>query len=395
MDSLNREPAIAKHVRYLYVNPYFNAQCGDLRWDQSWNRSLLQKGLFNTFLKSLGKFPLSGTFNKGHAINEMLQALVAAVKHMSNVTELTIDWWQHPAARHFEPFLPIAWEACRAAVETLTLGGTLEGVKQLVLHLDMMTAPPALKLQELRLNFAQVCGQFGPNKTDAFVLQHTIAPFINSLAPQLRGISISSRSVQLDLSPLFADLVDSFPLLCHFSIHVPFRAAFLSDYVCLTHFLLRHSKTIRTASLDFTPISTPSPVYMQKDDPLARWLKEVISDNDAILPHLRSLVLYPTHLSAGFAALQSLVERSVSTLTTLAIRRYRLSYDDLTALLGIFSRRATDTRLVCLCIETHRLDPPLLDMLAANLPGLRELSLRLPNITCVSLSFLIRPTLLK
>ena len=314
------------------------------------------------------------TFISTVTVSRIEQALVAAVKHMSNVTEVTIDGWYDPSARSF---FTAAWKSFGANLKTLTLGGNLQSIKFLVLSLNSISLTV---LEELSLDFTGFDPHF--DEDDFFVLEQTIAPFVDSLAPQLRRLSISPWAGQPILSPLFANILSEFPLLSHFTMRgAPFQT-FAQDRSAFTSFLKRQSATIRAVDLVFGP--TYVPAYNIHERHAVEWMEEVGTD-ETILAGLETLQMCPTSLPEGFRAFLSFIQHSVNTLTSLAIRYRTLSHQEITEVVTIFSHHSLNPRLVSLRLDLSVLEPSLFDLLSFHLPGLRYLSLHLKGVNTLGM----------
>jgi hypothetical protein len=304
-----------------------------------------------------------------------MQLLVTAIERMTNVTEFIVDGEDH-AVKDLETFLPTAWKSFGPGLRSLTLGRTFASVKALVLSLTAAPATRLVALEELCLEFdhERIYTKWGSSCTmDTFTMRYVIAPFINSLAPQLRHLAIIVYPYEFDLCPLFSALVPSFPVLRHITIQAPFSQTWSSNPSVLANFLRHNARTIRAADLAFVP---PYVGYV-RDDGLANWL-EKLGDDPVVLSRLRSLNIYPSSLgSVGYNALVSLTRRSAKTLTSLSIFDRYLTYEEVTAIVNIFS--ATDSRcnLVTLRINLRKIDPPIIRLLAINLPRLKNLNLHL------------------
>jgi hypothetical protein len=308
----------------------------------------------------------------------LMQLLVTAVGRMTNVTELVVYGEDH-AVKKLETFSPTAWKSFGPGLRSLTLGRTFASVKALVLSLTTAPATRLVALEELCLEFYRESyyttrtGWTSSSTVDTFTVEHVIAPFINSLAPQLRHLSIIAWPAEIDLSPLFSALVPSFPVLHHFTIRVPFSLNPSLNPSVLANFLRHNARTIRVTDLAFAPLFFGS-VY---DRNVASWLEELGND-PVVLSGLHSLNIYPSSLeSVGINALASLTRRSAETLTSLSIFDRYLTYEEVTVIVSIFSTTDSRCNLVTLRINLRILDPPIIRLLAINLPRLKNLNLHL------------------
>jgi hypothetical protein len=201
------------------------------------------------------------------------------------------------------------------------------------------------------------------------ILVGSVAPFINSLAPQLQSLKMWSLWT-LDLSPLFAHLT-VFPHLSNFHLRAPFNKAF-PDPTGLTRLLQSNSASLKKVELRLNP--SGSVMDPTSEERLGQWM---LSHNEfpSILADLDFLRIFPTTLRSGFDALVMYTQRSADTLTTLAVKDRYLDLNEVATLILPVSHRGANQGLRFLRLNVRRWSVELFELLASKLPGLQSLSL--------------------
>ncbi|KAJ6576571.1 hypothetical protein DFH09DRAFT_1311239 [Mycena vulgaris] len=179
------------------------------------------------------------------------------------------------------------------------------------------------------------------------ILVNSVAPFINSLAPQLQALKIWSWST-LDLSALFINL-GIFPQLREFHLRAPFNKAF-PDATGLTKLLEDNSATLNTVELRLNPAG--SAMDPSSEQQLGQWFASHES-HPSVLVNLKTLRMYPTTLSSGFDALVMYTERSADSITTLAVKDRYLDLYEVEALIAPVAHRHADDGLQSLRLNVR------------------------------------------
>jgi hypothetical protein len=196
-----------------------------------------------------------------------------------------------------------------------------------------------------------------------------VAPFINSLAPQLQTLTLWSWST-LDLSGLVRAL-GHFPRLSTFNLRAPFNKAF-SDPAGLSALLENHAATLAAVELRLNPAG--SAMDPTSEQVLGAWLLSHEA-RPSVLANLKLLRMYPTTLPIGFDALVMYIARSAHTLTTLAVKDRYFDLDEVAALLAPVAHRAPGEGLAALRLNVRVWNTALFDFLAGTLPELKSLTL--------------------
>ncbi|KAF7336687.1 hypothetical protein MVEN_02103700 [Mycena venus] len=298
------------------------------------------------------------------SVEDIIDSLILVFPGFTSLTYFEVESWDLSPEYDLQSFFRSAWSAFGRQLETISIAGRPENFRQLV-----ASGPQPVSCTTLSLQFTHE-----PDMMAAVVdgiLVNSVAPFINSLAPQLRALKIWSWST-LDLSALFLNL-GRFPQLHDFHLRAPFNKAF-SNPMGLTMLLEANSAGLDTIELRLNPLGgAMDPNHEQL---LGQWFSSHQA-NPSVLTNLKFLRMYPTTLSSGFDALVMYIERSANTLTTLAVKDRYLNLDEVEALIAPVSHRAADDGLQALRLNVRVWNAELFDLLALKLPGLKSLSLYL------------------
>jgi len=349
-----RDPVIAARVRRLSLRPVIDVYKTEPAREPSptfWQR------ITSGYATTRKQQPTSSL-----SIENIVENLILVFPGLTSLTWFEVESWDLSPEYDLQSFFRSAWTAFGPQLESISIAGRPETFRQFVASDPRPVSCTALSLQfthQLDTMAAVVDG----------ILVNSVAPFINSLAPQLRALKIWSWST-LDLSALFLNL-GHFPQLHDFHLRAPFNKAF-SDPAGLTTLLEINSATLDTVELRLNPAG--SAMDPNSEQLLGQWFLSHQA-NPSVLTNLKLLRMYPTNLSSGFDALVMYIERSANTLTTLAVKDRYLDLDEVEALITPVSHRAADEGLQALRLNVRVWNAELFDLLALKLPGLKSLSL--------------------
>ncbi|KAJ6513172.1 hypothetical protein C8R45DRAFT_962693 [Mycena sanguinolenta] len=295
------------------------------------------------------------------SLEDVVDSLIPIFKlgGLTNLTSFKIESFNLSPQYELQSFFRSAWSAFGPQLKAISLAGRPETFRQFVASEPQLDSCAALSLhfsQELDAMAATVDGTL-------------LAPFINSLAPQLRDLEMWSWST-FDLSSLFLNL-GQFPQLHYFHLRTPFNKAF-SNATGLTTFLEANSATLDKVELRLNPAGSGADPNLERL--LAQWFSSHQA-NPSVLANLKVLRMYPTTLSTGFDALVMYMERSANTLTTLSVKDRYFNLDEVATLIAPVSHRAADQGLEVLRLHVRVWNADLFQLLASKLPGLKSLSL--------------------
>ncbi|KAF7316789.1 hypothetical protein HMN09_00412000 [Mycena chlorophos] len=302
------------------------------------------------------------------SFEQLVDALTRVFPGLVNLRSFEMEAWDLEAA--YDGFLRTAWSAFGPRLEALSFGGTPQNFRQLVESKPNIPACTSLSLQFSQAVDAATKPASATAAADD-VLTNTLAPYINSLAPQLQVFKVWSWST-LDLSPLFLNL-GTFPHLHDIHVRSPFNT--FTNPVGLTSVLENNAETLTSVELRLNPMG--SAVDNTVEQPLATWLLSHKEHNPQVMTGLKTLRIFPTNLDDGFATLLVYLERSVKTLRTLAVKDRYMSLDEISTLLAPLAYSAGEDGLESLRLHVRAWSPELFALLATQLPGLRSLSLYL------------------
>jgi hypothetical protein len=295
-----------------------------------------------------------------------------------NVEEFSIDSWNWPPELDLAPFFSAAWSGFGKTGRKVSLGGNLEGFKELI-----MSKPSFDSVQELELEFTNnVKPNHSPSDAvdDEAILFYYVAPFINSVGFHLQSLSIWSWA-NADLSTFFQHL-GPFPVLRSLGVRAAFNRSFRDDPSGLTQLLRSTAPTLRELELRLNPSGA---VFSETghDLLLCEWLSQTIMSDDTIAAGLQTLQFYPTASASGCEVLLGCIKRSANTLKHLLVRDRYLHYEEIERLTKAFT---SHTELTYLRLNVWTLTPDLIDLLARNFTALEKLTLNVADaVTEVSL----------
>ncbi|KAJ7274317.1 hypothetical protein B0H12DRAFT_1176056 [Mycena haematopus] len=337
-----RDPAVASRVRRLAIRP----RTGSAKEPSPtfWRK------IYATARKQQRPPP---------SLEDVVDSLILVFGGLTNLTSFEVESFNLSPEYDMQSFFRSAWSAFGRQVKYISVAGRPETFRQFV-----ASDPRPDSCTALSLHFSQELDTMAA-AVDGILL----APFINSLAPQLRALEIWSWST-LDLSTLFLNL-GQFAQLHIFHLRTPFNKAF-SNPTGLTTFLEANSATLDIVELRLNPAGSGADPNLEQL--LSQWFSSHQA-NSSVLANLKVLRMYPTTLSTGFDALVMYMERSANTLTTLSVKDRYLNLDEIEALIAPVSRRAADQGLEVLRLHVRVWNAELFDLLALKLPGLKSLSL--------------------
>jgi hypothetical protein len=282
---------------------------------------------------------------------------------LPNVTDYHIMW----SGLQTVPESPVPFLAAvfQPPLRTLSLEISLENVESLLTPSCTIN-----NLQELSLVLRIDHFQLAPDHP--YILIHHLAPAISRLRSSLRKLSIQTWE-PLDLSPLFCS-IHLLPHLEHLTLSIPIEAPHLGNPSGITALLRRQCTTLRSLSLRATQYSgaglTPDPASLDE------WIPVAISN--VHLPHLRELdlssALFP------FSATLACLRQFAGTITVLGMTGRYHSFEDVGAVVKMFSGRELEERLETLRLGSLTLTPQLVDLLAKEMPRLDRLELLIREI---------------
>jgi len=302
--------------------------------------------------------------------SEVMNTLITAISHMSNVSELNIDSWDLPPSYDLRKVFHSMWASFGNSLDSLFLGGNLEGYRVLIAE----THPTFRHLRELRIELTNNLFRLDQD-ADERTLVNVLAPFITGLSSTLESLRIWSWAF-LDISAFFGVLAETtFPHLESLNIRMAFNKA-LHDPTGLQEFLWRSSATLKRVELRLNPSGLP--LAPATEEPLSVWLAQCLND-ERCFRSLNALDLYPTNTEAGLAGLLTCIKRTEATLVELSIRDRYLQTAEAKVVVEAASR--SESGLKSLRMNIWHLEVGLLDILANKISGLERLWLSLGDST--------------
>ncbi|KAF9468423.1 hypothetical protein BDZ94DRAFT_1318071 [Collybia nuda] len=363
-----RDPNIASRVRRLRVNPvWFKLHASSVKTSLP-NRSNIMRRIKSEFERRLD---FTNRMANAKQQRETIDALTISVVNLfPNITSFVIVTRYFPHPHSLPHFLFNSWRTFGSNLTRLTINAPLGGFEPLLPSTAELTS-----LQELTLRFSTDMTS-GDEALDTHTLNHTIAPFLRTLAPKLRRLNIMSSALG-DHSGLFGAL-GHFPRLTALSLDIGFYPPLLVDPAGLTDFLRRNTPSLKHVRFQphesFRSPSILGPAYNH----FSQWMAGNAEDIE-LLGGLQSLVISPStdlSASANLDTAGVYVLRSRDTLTSLVLGDRCLSFADLKALVGVFAHRPANSGLKTLYVKVISLNPQLFDLLAEKLPGLDDLDIK-------------------
>lgn len=299
----------------------------------------------------------------------LVKGLTIILPGLVNVVEFSIDSWNWPPEFDLAPFFSAAWSGFGKTVRKVSLGGNLEGFKELI-----TSKPQFDSVEELDLEFTNNLSRSPSDPVDdEAILFYYVAPFISSVSTHLQSLRIWSWA-SADLSTFFQHL-GPFPALRSFGVRAAFNRSFRDDPSGLTQLLRSTAPTLRELELRLNPSGVVSSETTH-DLLLCEWLSQTIMSDDTIAAGLQTLQFYPTASAGGCDVLLDCVKRSGDTLKQLLVRDRYLHYEEIERLTEAFSSHAG---LTYLRLNVWRLTADLVDLLAKNFTSLEKLTLNVAD----------------
>ncbi|TFK21763.1 hypothetical protein FA15DRAFT_672223 [Coprinopsis marcescibilis] len=371
-----RDPAVAKRVRILHIEPSFLnlTDSAPLYFTPSKqqettlpkHRSLrsMLTDIANLLLeqKNFSRHPKYRIMQALKKREDVVQVLSEVLSGLPNVKDYYVSWTGLPlASPTLSTFLTSPFQL---KLRKLSLNVSLDNVPSL------MTPESSLpQLEELHLC---IHSETVADKLQAAnILRRYLAPVISRLRSTLKTFVISAWEAT-DLSPLFANLAQ-FPLLDDLSINIPVEPCHLGHPSGTNGFLAKHQSSLRCLRLRPT-------LYGGKG--LAA---NLFSFHDWILAatagisftKLRVLdmtsSLFPTDTSL------MCLQRFSRTLTSLSLTGVYRTYEDVFDMLEMATKNSS-CGLTHLRIGPVGLCPELIDLMASKLPSLQRLEISARDI---------------
>jgi hypothetical protein len=300
----------------------------------------------------------------------ILNLAQAAIRHCSNVRQLTIVLHDLSVSEHFTMFLEFSWTSLAGNLRKLTLNVTLA---KLSLLLKPGVSCNLAALEELEVSL--VYSRF-PCHNSQEIIKDVLLPFTTSLNNTLRSLTISS-SLPVDWSPYLRAL-GYFPLLRKLALIVTISSVTLSEPFALTRMIGTHHETLTHIVIrknDGYSFHNPP----DSDSSYRLWVTDEFST--MTLPALQALEiwLWPD-LRWRLPLSLSIIPHS-SCLTSLRIADSVLYDSQVEAILNCLHLGPDGVN----CLQDLRLSvlylhPQLVDLLAAKLPRLKSLDLTFEHL---------------
>ncbi|KAF9563206.1 hypothetical protein CPC08DRAFT_706135 [Agrocybe pediades] len=300
--------------------------------------------------------------------DELINGIVQAAPHFKNVTNVDLTCWNLSPSCNPE-ILRSIWFPMSQSLKVLSLAGSLGAFRVLIESL-----PPMPQLDELRLLFMEDYtldegGQL------AVLITHVV-PFINSIGPRLKLLSIYSWT-NVDLSVVFKNLHTP-PALRELAISFFFNVS-LAEPPQLNRFLKRCSDTVVNLGLSLQVDWDTSDVSGQRRD---EWLMDLFSADNQCLMNLEDLnISLRTVKDHAVDILAACLQKTQKTLQELCVRDRYLNSGEFSRVLDA---AANCMQLNCLWINIDRVDWDVIEMLAPKLPRIRRLFIVTPALAILS-----------
>ncbi|KAF4613541.1 hypothetical protein D9613_007508 [Agrocybe pediades] len=301
--------------------------------------------------------------------DELIDGIVQAAPHFQNITYVDLTCWMLSPSCNPE-ILRSMWFPMSQSLKVLSLGGSLGAYRVLIESL-----PPMPQLDELRLLFIEehVLDESGQL---AILISHVV-PYINSIGPRLRLLSIYSWT-NVDLSVLFKNLHTP-PALRELAISFSFNTS-LADPPQLNRFLKRCSDTVVSLGLSLQDGRDKRDVSggQRRDE----WLMDLFSADNQCLTNLEDLnISFRTVKDRAVDILTACLQKTQRTLQELCVRDRFLNRGEFSRVLDA---AANCMKLNCLWINIDRVDWDVIEMLAPKLPRIRRLFIVTPALAILS-----------
>ncbi|KAJ7577839.1 hypothetical protein C8J56DRAFT_798201 [Mycena floridula] len=291
----------------------------------------------------------------------VIEAMIAAVHAMTNVTDYSFEWRDLPMTPETQLFLTSVRQSFGVSLRKLDLHAQISNFEQLLSIVDFHG------LEDVRLHFDYNSSVITQDEIN-HILRNCIAPFVNHFSSSLHIFGLTSVA-DMDLSVLFRAL-DRMSSLHRLELHSIFDQTSLSDPSGLAKLLDTHSSTLVDLSFELRPVRQRS------------WNEMALRlfSSPRALSNLESLSLTPfdsLRIPLLGPFFRQCLRRSEHSLTSLTLKDWLLTSEIVEEITAMFSHRPLDRGLRYLHVEIsrHASLPTVLDIVAKNLPGLVSLHL--------------------
>ncbi|KAJ7746809.1 hypothetical protein DFH07DRAFT_832469 [Mycena maculata] len=332
--------AVADHLRVLRIGPYFVCDALD--------------------------------HSKNVPFRHTVRPVRSLLARFRNLEEYHILWHERPTStlRRIRPIYDHLSNTLCLASSFLTVPfSSAPNLRSLTVEISLDKAEhvflPSFELPSLR-DFSLCIRDDHADDLDAagYVMGHHLARFLNNAHRTLRSFSFET-SLNTDFSPFFSAL-GFFPCLSKLALSIPTADPHLGDPSTLNVFLRLHRDTLEHFAL--RGFSTNK----SRTDSSC-WLSQCLSE--IRFSSLRTLNIGTSFISLDVVIL--CIEQWADTLTELDITGEYMSYEAVEDILDAF----VDRPLTSLNMSVTTLCPELVDMLAAYLPHLIKLHLRIRTLS--------------
>ncbi|KAF8063331.1 hypothetical protein FPV67DRAFT_237592 [Lyophyllum atratum] len=296
--------------------------------------------------------------------NEIMSAMIKAIKYMVNVTAYDFWWRDLPPNHDTLAFLASAGVAFNRSLSKLVLHARISKFESFL----TLTNFYSLNELELHFDFDFEANADGGAQEEAILVNY-IAPYINHLT-SLRSLIIMS-SAKADRSA-FLHALGSIPLRL-LALRIPFNKKHLSDPSSISHIFHLHRTFVSSVEL------CPNDEYTSKDPSypamtLYNWsaVARRCLVNTGWLGNVESLTIPALHHSATLTK----IHHTSAHLTSLCLFSRYLEGYEAAEVIGLLGPRVGLRRF---SLEVRQLTPELISLLANALPGLSSLTLVLES----------------
>jgi hypothetical protein len=320
------------------------------------NNTFVTPSNIDTFQPPLASKQHSGI--KVGNTKSILASMTQVMGLMVNVKDFVIEWRGLPLTSSAQSLISSTSEAFRSSLCKLTLSGHLTRLATIVSLIGNIT------LEELDLQFDFNSREADEKTRNEAAFVEAIVPFINQSRTTLHSLKIVSHAF-CDHSNFFM-MLQTFPSLHRFTLHVPFDSEQLSDSAGILTFLQTHCYSLH--HLELLP---HKPNDHEEASALSNWSQfcQKFAAFDAWDPNLLSFCI----ASWNWIDTLALVRRLPSSLTGLRITHQYLRVHQIAELSSILEIQVFS--LKSLALDVHIADRELLELLATTFPGLYELTL--------------------
>ncbi|KAF8198341.1 hypothetical protein K438DRAFT_1824230 [Mycena galopus ATCC 62051] len=357
-----RTPSIARRVRRLTIRAWFIEYLIQKEVFTPHSYVVSSKRWVSQYLRRSPRIAPS-TGGKSSPARDILESMTQAVRLMTHVTEYSFEWRDLSLTAETGGFLSAARTAFGVSLRKLTLHAQLDNFTALLSTVDFEN------LEELELFLDH---DHNVSARSADLLRETIAPFVNHFRRSLGSLLISSAS-KADVSPLL-DALNEVPHLRKLVARFAFDAAHLSDPRGLVKILQTNSDTLTNLEVGWS-FAAASDEAVQPPSTWGTFSAALVTD-PGVLANLKALKI-PALVT--FDDTLACLRRSANTLTSLYLADHFLREQELVELIGLFAHRSFDTGLQSLHLGLANFGIETLNLFSNRIPGLRSLSIVLPQ----------------